>query len=153
MIIKITKGVGRALNIARSIAKHANRDDGLVPELFVVSPFRRTAMTTLLAYPKYAPGSIHERPWICHPQCGEDANGEVANFLSHPDDLKYFFRGIDYSLLKESFDEQSKQNRNTKTLVSSKIDLLRQTDYFLHWLRQRDERVISGTLLAAIYLK
>ena len=109
-------------------------------------------MTSLLAFPKYAPGSIHEKPWICHPQCGEDANGKVVNFLSQPNDLNFFFRGIDYSLLKESYEEQTMNNRNKKSLVNSKIDLLRQTDYFLDWLRQRDERVISGASFCIIYL-
>lgn len=136
--------MGKALSIARLTAKHAYQENGLTPDLFVVNPLRRTTMTALLAFPQYAPGMIKEKAWICHPLCMEEANGKVSDFVCDPNELKSFFRGIDYSIFEQSFDREKMNTLTKKPMIESKNDLLQRTDDFMNWIKQREERVITG---------
>lgn len=115
------EGIGHALNISRETANFCNKSTGLVPELYVVSPLRCTAESALLAFPQYAPGNIHNKPWVCHTKC-VDMNPN-ANMIDYVNDLEDTFPGIDYSLLKEE-------------PQSDTID-------FLSWLSKRDEKIIA----------
>jgi len=132
------------MDCARETAKHFNQENGLVPDLFVVNPLRRATMTTFLAFPQHVPRMLHEKPWICHPQCQEEANGKSSDFVCEVDILKENFGGIDYTLYEETYDVEKMNSFDKRPLIESKKDLLRRTNYFLNWLNDREERVIAG---------
>jgi len=88
----------------------------------VVSPLRCTTESALLAFPHSAPGSIHNTPWVCHDKCVD----EDIDFNLLGDDintLEYEFPGVNYNLVKGNSSES-----------------------FASWLKQREEKVIVGTI-------
>jgi len=113
-----------------------------VPDLFVVSPLRRVTQSCLLAFPQYAPGSVRNLPWICHPDCMGNSHDRISTVISHPNNLAQFFPGIDYSLFHEfRFIDNKELNK-----VKSEVDLLKRTNSFLSWIKGRNERRIVGKL-------
>ncbi len=118
------QGIGSALHVSRETATYCNRKTGLVPDLYVVSPYRCTTESALLAFPQYAPGNIHNRPWICHDKCA-DVN-IVANDCRFIDNLEADFPGVDFNILK------------------------RPSNDFMSWLNEREDRIIVGKWFLAI---
>jgi broad specificity phosphatase PhoE len=138
------KGCGQMLNVSKRTATFFNKETGLQPDLFVVSPLRRAIQSALIAFPTDAPSiSLRSAPWICHPACMEQANGNKSEFVSSPDELEQIFPGIDYGLFSKSLVAGDICNSKEKIpLFESKIDLINRTDAFLEWLRGREERVV-----------
>ena len=138
------KGCGTMLNVSKRAATFFNKETGLLPDLFVVSPLRRAIQSALISFPHDAPlTSLKQTPWICHPSCMEQANGNKSEFVSSPEELEQIFPGIDYDLFKQSLMRGDVYNSNEKVpLFESKIDLMNRTDAFLEWIKERDERVI-----------
>lgn len=115
-----TQGIGHALNVSREIATFCTKDTGLIPQLYVVSPLRCTAESALLAFPHYAPGNIHNKPWICHDKC-VDTSFDKNSVHREVQELKDTFPGVDYNLMRET-----------------------SSDSFLSWLKRRNEKVVVG---------
>lgn len=138
------KGCGTMLNLSNRTATFFNKETGLLPDLFVVSPLRRAIQSALISFPHDAPlTSLSAVPWVCHPACMEQANGNKSEFVSSPEELEQTFPGINYELFKQSLKRGDEYNsKETVPLFESKIDLMNRTDAFLQWIKERDERVI-----------
>jgi len=140
------KGCGQMLDLSRRTASFFNKNTGLQPDLFVVSPLRRAIQSALISFPTHAPlASISNTPWISHPDCMEQANGNKSEFVSSPRELEDMFPGVDYALFEERLSDGDMDELNGKEkvpLFESKIDLMGRTDEFVRWLRDREERVI-----------
>ncbi|KAK1736491.1 phosphoglycerate mutase family protein [Skeletonema marinoi] len=138
------KGCGTMLNVSNRTATFFNKETGLLPDLFVVSPLRRAIQSALISFPHDAPlTSLSGTPWVCHPACMEQANGNKSEFVSSPELLEETFPGINYELFNQSLMRGDVYNSNEKVpLFESKIDLMNRTDAFLEWIKERDERVV-----------
>ena len=138
------KGCGTMLNVSNRTATFFNKETGLRPDLFVVSPLRRAIQSALIAFPHDSPmTSLSGTPWICHPACMEQANGNKSEFVSALEDLEQTFPGVDYGIFQESLSQGDLYNSKEKVpLFESKIDLMNRTDTFLEWIKEREERVI-----------
>lgn len=136
------------LSVSRRTATFFNKETGLQPDLVVVSPLRRAIQSAMISFPTYtAQTSLLNTPWICHPLCMEQANGNKSEFVSSSEVLKELFPGIDYSLFENSVVDGNVQEFNERqkvSLLESKLDLMGRTDLFLRWIKERDERVIVG---------
>jgi hypothetical protein len=136
------------LSVSRRTASFFNKETGLQPDLFVVSPLRRAIQSAMISFPTYtAQTSLLNTPWICHPMCMEQANGNKSEFVSSSQELKELFPGIDYSLFERSIvdgDVHALNGRKKISLLESKLDLMERTNEFLRWIKERDERVIVG---------
>lgn len=108
------------MNVSREVSIFCNRNTGLVPQLYVVSPLRCTTESALLAFPQYAPGNVHNMSWICHDKC-IDANFHLNSTDQVVKEYEFAFPGVNYDLMKEGSSES-----------------------FLSWLKQREEKVIVG---------
>lgn len=136
------RGVGQVLNLSRRTALFCNSETNLIPELVVVSPLRRSAQAALLTFPDLSPGSIKNVPWVCHASLVEHANGYPSDFVSPPEDLEAIFPGIDYSMLRNNVDLGIENSTEKEPMTKNKTDLLKRTDAFLDWLRNRPEQVV-----------
>ncbi|KAL3815929.1 hypothetical protein ACHAXA_008303 [Cyclostephanos tholiformis] len=140
------KGCGQMLDVSRRTAIFFNKETGLQPDLVVVSPLRRAIQAAIISFPTYtAPLSLSNTPWICHPLCMEQANGNKRGFVSSSKELKQIFTGVDFTLLEEVLIDENVDEFNSGgkvPLLESKIDLMRRTNEFLTWIKNRDERVI-----------
>lgn len=138
------KGCGQMLNVSNRTATFFNKETGLLPDLFVVSPLRRAIQSALIAFPTNSPlTSLTGTPWVCHPACMEQANGNKSEFVSSPEELEEMFPGINFELFNQSLMRGDVYNSKVKVpLFESKIDLMNRTDAFLEWLKERDERVV-----------
>jgi hypothetical protein len=126
-----------------------NKETGLQPDLVVVSPLRRAIQSAIIAVPTYtAPLSLSNTPWICHPLCMEQANGNKSEFVSSSEELKQTFPGVDFTLFEESVggNVDELNGREKVSLFESKVDLMGRTNEFLAWIKERDERVIVGKI-------
>lgn len=142
------RGCGQMLEVSRRTATFFNKDTGLHPDLFVVSPLRRAIQSALISFPTHtSQTSLSNTPWIVHPMVMEQANGNKSEFVSSPHELKQIFPGVDFSVFEQSLTDggvEELNGRNRVPLFESKIDLMDRTDEFLRWLKERDERVIVG---------
>jgi hypothetical protein len=80
-------------------------------------------------FPNYTPESVRSIPWLCHPgltDVDEEEHGEPTTAVDTNIDATDPQIGMDASL------------------VRSKQELLRRSDDFLEWLRNRDEQVVVG---------
>lgn len=138
------KGCGTMLKVSNRTATFFNKETGLLPDLFVVSPLRRAIQSALISFPHDSPlTSLASTPWICHPACMEQANGNKSEFVSSPEELNQTFPGVDFDLFNQSLMRGDVYNSEKKVpLFESKIDLMNRTDAFLEWLKERDERVV-----------
>jgi len=140
------KGCGQMLDLSRRTAIFFNNDTGLKPDLFVVSPLRRAIQSACISFPTHtALTSLSNTPWICHPMCMEQTNGNKSEFVSAPKELEEMFPGVDFTLFEESLEGSSVDELNSREkvpLFESKIDLMDRTDEFLRWIKERPERVI-----------
>jgi len=140
------RGCGQMLDVSRRTATFFNKETGLQPDLVVVSPLRRAIQSALISFPTHAAlTSLSNTPWICHPGCMEQANGNKSEFVSSSEDLEQMFPGVDFSLFEESLvnsDVNELNGRERVPLLESKIDLMGRTNDFLAWVKERDERVI-----------
>lgn len=135
------------LDVSRRTAIFFNKETGLQPDLVVVSPLSRAIQSATISFPTYTPHlSLSNTPWICHPLCMEQANGNKSGFVSSFEDLKQTFPGVDFTLLEESVagNVDELNEREKVLLFESKVDLMRRTNEFLAWIKERDERVIVG---------
>ena len=132
------------LSVSRRTATFFNKETGLQPDLVVVSPLRRAIQSAMISFPTYtAQTSLLNTPWICHPMCMEQANGNKSEFVSSSQELKELFPGVDYSLFERSI-VHALNGREKVSLLESKLDLMGRTNEFLRWIKERDERVIVG---------
>lgn len=140
------KGCGTMLDLSRRTATFFNKDTGLQPDLVVVSPLRRAIQSAMISFPTHtALTSLSGTPWICHPMCMEQANGNKSEYVSSPKGLEQMFTGVDFALFEESLVGSNVNELNGKErvpLFESKIDLMGRTDEFLRWVKERDERVV-----------
>ncbi|KAL7445598.1 hypothetical protein ACHAXH_007752 [Discostella pseudostelligera] len=140
------QGCGQMLSVSRRTATFFNKETGLQPDLVVVSPLRRAIQSAMISFPTYtAHTSLLNTPWICHPTCMEQANGNKSEFVSSSNELKELFPGVDYSLFEKSLANGSVSELNGRekvSLLESKMDLMARTDEFVRWIKERDERVI-----------
>jgi len=140
------RGCGQMLDLSRRTATFFNKETGLQPDLVVVSPLRRAIQSALISFPTHtALTSLSNTPWICHPGCMEQANGNKSEFVSSSEELEQMFPGVDFSLFEESLvhgDVNELNGRERVPLFKSKIDLMGKTNDFLRWIKERDERVI-----------
>ena len=138
------------LSVSRRTATFFNKETGLQPDLVVVSPLRRAIQSAMISFPTYtAHTSLLNTPWICHPMCMEQANGNKSEFVSSSNELKELFPGVDYSLFEKSLVNGSVSELNGRervSLLESKMDLMARTDEFVRWIKERDERVVVGKL-------
>ncbi len=135
------------LDVSRRTAIFFNKETGLQPDLVVVSPLSRAIQSAIISFPTYtAPLSLSNTPWICHPLCMEQANGNKSGFVSSSEDLKQTFPGVDFTLFEESVggNVDELNEREKVPLFESKLDLMGRTNEFLAWIKERDERVIVG---------
>jgi hypothetical protein len=136
------------LDVSRRTATFFNKETGLQPDLIVVSPLRRAIQAAIISFPTYtAPLSLSNTPWVCHPLCMEQANGNKSGFVSSSNELKQTFPGVDFTLYEDLFINENVDEFNGRgkvPLFESKIDLMRRTNEFLTWIKNRDERVIVG---------
>jgi broad specificity phosphatase PhoE len=119
------RGVGQTLNVSRRVATFCNDETGLLPELVVAAPLRRAVDTAMLVFPNYTPESVRSIPWLCHPG--------LTDVDEHDDMEKQ--HGVPASTGDTNMDA---------SLVQSKQELLRRSDDFVEWLRNRDEQVVVG---------
>jgi broad specificity phosphatase PhoE len=138
------RGCGQMLSVSKRTANFFNKETGLQPDLFVVSPLRRAIQSALIAFPTSSPlASLKATPWVCHPACMEQANGNKSEFVSSSEELEQTFPGIDFDLFNQSLKAGDVYNSKEKVpLFESKMDLMNRTDAFLEWLKERDERVV-----------
>jgi len=141
------KGCGQMLDLSRRTATFFNNDTGLQPDLVVVSPLRRAIQSAYIAFPTHtALTSLTNTPWVCHPGCMEQANGNKSEFVSSSSELEEMFPGVDFVMFDESLvdngDVDGVNGREKVPLFESKIDLMGRTDEFLRWIKEREERVI-----------
>lgn len=141
------KGCGQMLNVSRRTATFFNKSTGLQPNLVVVSPLRRAIQSAIISFPTYTPQTslLNTPSWICHPACMEQANGNKSEFVSSVKDLKEAFPGIDFNLFEDCLIDGNVDELNGKAkvpLFESKMDLMKRTDEFLSWIKEREERVI-----------
>jgi hypothetical protein len=135
------------LDVSRRTAIFFNKETGLQPDLVVVSPLRRAIQSAIISFPTYTPHlSLSNTPWICHPLCMEQANGNKSEFVSSSEELNRTFPGVDYTLFDEMVDGNVDElnGREKVPLFESKVDLMRRTNEFLAWIKKREERVIVG---------
>ena len=133
------------LDVSRQTAVFFNKETGLQPDLVVVSPLRRAIQSAIISFPTYTPQlSLSNTPWICHPLCMEQANGNKSEFVSSSEELKQTFPGVDFTLFDEMVDGNIDElnEREKVPLFESKVDLMRRTNEFLAWIKKREERVI-----------
>jgi hypothetical protein len=121
------RGVGQALDVSRTTAMYCDKQKGLLPELFVVSPLRCTTESALLAFPLYGPDSIYGMPWVCRHDCVD-----IPRDSTSESDLKTSLPGIDYSSLHSESESGSDSTQD-----------------FLTWLQGRDEKVIVVSTTAS----
>jgi len=137
------RGVGQALSLSRTACTICNDDTGFKPELVVVSPFRSSVETALLALPQYSPQSVNGVPWICHPAA--TAADHSMRDLSL---LRQGYQGmLDYSFLgyRDDFDPSTLAPVDGGGTTTCKSSVLQQrAKVFLDWLQSRPERVIVG---------
>lgn len=142
------QGCGQMLDLSRRTATFFSNETGLKPDLVVVSPLRRAIQSALISFPTHtAQTSLSNTPWICHPMCMEQANGNKSEFVSSSKELEKIFPGVDLSLFDQSLEGGNVHELNGREkvpLFESKIDLMDRTDEFLRWIKERDERVIVG---------
>lgn len=129
------KGVGQVLNLSRMTATLCNGKTSLVPELFVVSPLRRSVQTALLAFPYNTPQNNND--WVCHGGLMERTSAK-ADEIASAHALQSDFPGVDY----DTHYQRGRYSFYDQPLEESKTDLLQRTDDFLNWLRGRMERVV-----------
>ena len=128
------RGVGQTLNVSRRVATFCNDETGLLPELVVAAPLRRAVDTAMLVFPNYTPESVRSIPWLCHPgltDVDEHDDSETAH-------------GVPATTVDMNHDETGPQTGIDASLVQSKQELLRRSDDFVEWLRNRDEQVVVG---------
>ena len=144
----LRQGCGQMLSVSRRTATFFNKETGLQPDLVVVSPLRRAIQSAMISFPTYtAQTSLLNTPWICHPMCMEQANGNKSEFVSSTKVLNELFPGVDYSLFEKCLVDGNAQELNGRekvSLLESKLDLMGRTDEFLRWIKEREERVIVG---------
>jgi broad specificity phosphatase PhoE len=124
------RGVGQTLNVSRRVATFCNDETGLLPELVVTAPLRRAVDTAMLVFPNYTPESVRSIPWLCHPGL-TDVDEHDASETEH---------GVPASDVGDA----GPQIDMNALLVQSKQELLRRSDAFVEWLRNRDEQVVVG---------
>ena len=111
------KGVGQALTLFHQTALYCNAETGLAPELVVLAPLGCSIQTTLHAFPYNSPDSVRGVSWICR---GDLVPKEEA--VASTSILAKNFPGMDLSYYETQ----------------------RQSEDFLEWLKDRQERVIVG---------
>jgi broad specificity phosphatase PhoE len=124
------RGVGQTLNVSRRVATFCNDETGLLPELVVSAPLRRAVDTAMLVFPNYTPESVRSIPWLCHPGLTD---------IDEHDDSE-----TEHDVPTTAVDELGQQIGVDASLVQSKQELLRRSDDFVEWLRNRDEQVVVG---------
>ena len=113
--------------MSRQTAAYCNKETGLIPELFCVAPTMCAVESALLAFPVFAPDSIHSKPWLSKNSfMGPSAVTENSLKLTGS------FPGIHFDW--EGPLVSGKNNKDTSSL-------------FLDWVKSRDERVIVGESL------
>jgi broad specificity phosphatase PhoE len=122
------RGVGQTLNVSRRVATFCNDETGLLPELVVAAPLRRAVDTVMLVFPNYTPESVRSIPWLCHPG--------LTDVDEHNDSEK------EHGVPATTVSETGPQIGTDASLVRSKQELLRRSDDFVEWLRNRDEQVV-----------
>ena len=134
------QGVGQALNLSRRTATFCNEQTGLIPDLFVTSPLRRSIQAAILAFPYLGPHSVTSKPWMVHGNLMErsTSKSDVALPL---DALQAECPGVDYSEYQSHL-QHSQSEDGVFTLEESKQELLSRTDNFLDWIRNRNERIL-----------
>ncbi|EED94262.1 predicted protein [Thalassiosira pseudonana CCMP1335] len=140
------KGCGQMMALSRRTANFFNKETGLKPDLFVVSPLRRAIQSAMIAFPtQTALVSLDNTPWVCNPLLMEQANGHKSEYVSSPQQLEETFPGVNFELLEQMLGGEDVNTLNMKEkvpLFESKIDLMRRSDQFLQWIKERPERVI-----------
>jgi broad specificity phosphatase PhoE len=124
------RGVGQTLNVSRRVATFCNDETGLLPELVVAAPLRRAVDTAMLVFPNYTPESVRSIPWLCHPGLTD---------VDEHDDSE-----TEHGVPASAVGETGPQIGTDASLVRSKQELLRRSDDFVEWLRNRDEQVVVG---------
>jgi len=127
-------GVGQSLSLARRTCTFCNDETGLLPELFVVAPDKRSVESALLAFPQFSPQSVKSVPWFCLPTASA-ANYDIRTML----DLQHEVVGLDCSECEGGIKDPVMASM---TLGSE--DLLQRADHVLEWIRDRDEKVVVG---------
>lgn len=142
------QGCGQMMALSRRTANFFNKETGLKPDLFVVSPLRRAIQSAMIAFPtQTALVSLDNTPWVCNPLLMEQANGHKSEYVSSPQQLEETFPGVNFELLEQMLGGEDVNTLNMKEkvpLFESKIDLMRRSDQFLQWIKERPERVIVG---------
>jgi hypothetical protein len=136
------RGMGQALDLSRRTARFCTTETGLCPALVVVAPLATSIQTALHAFPYHSPAFRTDVPWICHGDLVEEDHKRPESYEL----LSAKFPGLDLSLCHDECDN-GEDNTNSRLIgmVESKRYLLGQSDRFLEWIHQRDERVILGT--------
>ena len=131
-----SQGVGSVLDLSRKTATFCTDETQLIPELIVVAPTKPAIRTALLSFPQYSPHAATRRPvtWMCKSDLVEHA--EEDQFPSHKE-VNAFFPGMD---LTEHYLPRNVARDSLS--IESKVQLLQQIEFFLTFLRSRNERVV-----------